>query len=30
MFLDDLATTGKNQLLLDVPLTFPAPQILFA
>jgi len=25
-FLDDLTAAGKNQLLLDVPLTFPAPQ----
>src|SRR5215211_94413 len=26
-FLDDLTAAGKNQLLLDVPLTFPAPDI---
>ena len=25
-FLDDLTAAGKKQLLLDVPLTFPAPQ----
>ncbi|MGZ5290125.1 MAG: alkaline phosphatase family protein, partial [Actinomycetota bacterium] len=25
-FLDDLTAAGKHQLLLDVPLTFPAPQ----
>jgi predicted AlkP superfamily phosphohydrolase/phosphomutase len=26
-FLDDLTAAGKNMLLLDVPLTFPAPRI---
>ena len=26
-FLDDLSAAGKNQLLLDVPLTFPTPDI---
>src|SRR5687767_2702130 len=26
-FLDDLTAAGKNQLLLDVPLTFPPPAI---
>src|SRR5918999_2719447 len=26
-FLDDLTAAGKSQLLLDVPLTFPPPEI---
>ena len=26
-FLDDLTAAGKNQLLLDVPLTFPPPNL---